>query len=504
MSDLTYKQLNSIQWTKDGVDDSIQYLKTMILPKSLHSYTAKSRFRKRLEHFIVEDGNLYFYLNETPSWAKDETGKQLYDVHLPIKLQVIYDDKQKEKIVSDMYLNSQTGYRGFKTMYEKITEKYLGITREDVIRIMKNIELKQLDVTFVNRIVRPIIASYPNYHWEIDLIDMQNLQSNNSHFYYLFCCVDIFSKFAWVKPIKNKSSEVISMVLKDIILTEGPPKVISSDNGLEFVNSDVDALCKEFGIEQRHSLPYKPTTQGQIERFNGSLKAMIKRHINKIDRNTFIPHLQNIVYSYNSSVHSTIGFTPFQVHRHAKDALISLVKDKIEVNAQKMIEKDLKKHSKHKDDLSVGDYVRVSKYAIRDQRGEAIKLKGKFKKGSVWSSDIYTIKEIIQSEKEGDKATYLLKDLDVARPFFRYELQLIDQKNIIKYDDEKDKKEEDNYDEEQYVETTGGEDVEAFEQTQKEFEKEEKQEEEKEEKEEELKERRRRGFVNYRLERVNV
>ena len=40
--------------------------------------------------------------------------------------------------------------------------------------------------------------------WGIDLADMQLLSKYNKGNKYLLCAIDIFSKYVWVVPLKNK------------------------------------------------------------------------------------------------------------------------------------------------------------------------------------------------------------------------------------------------------------------------------------------------------------
>ena len=55
------------------------------------------------------------------------------------------------------------------------------------------------------------------------------------------------------------------------------PVVAQSDNGKEFINKLVNALMEDNGVEYRHGQPYKPTTQGVVERANRTLKQRIAK-----------------------------------------------------------------------------------------------------------------------------------------------------------------------------------------------------------------------------------
>ena len=56
--------------------------------------------------------------------------------------------------------------------------------------------------------------------WQIYLADMQSMQKFNDGYRYLLVCIDVFSKYAWVVPLKNKTSPALVEAFK-IILASG-------------------------------------------------------------------------------------------------------------------------------------------------------------------------------------------------------------------------------------------------------------------------------------------
>jgi len=76
--------------------------------------------------------------------------------------------------------------------------------------------------------------------WQIDLVDVSNLKNKKfSQFYnYLFVAIDVFSRYGFLHPMKNKSAEEATKALKTIIEKNArKPFNIYSDNGKEFLGT---------------------------------------------------------------------------------------------------------------------------------------------------------------------------------------------------------------------------------------------------------------------------
>ena len=101
--------------------------------------------------------------------------------------------------------------------------------------------------------------------WEIDVISLPQSYNNTTK---VLTVLDVFSKFAWAFPIRDKSQESIIDCLGKIFMSGRRPNRILSDNGLEFKNAALQSFLMKNNVELKHGAPYNPTTQGAIERFN--------------------------------------------------------------------------------------------------------------------------------------------------------------------------------------------------------------------------------------------
>ena len=140
---------------------------------------------------------------------------------------------------------------------------------------------------------------------------MQSLSKFDKGIKYLLCAIDLFSKYAWVIPIKDKKGTSIVNAFKKIISKERKPNKIWVDQCSEFYNQSFKDFLKINNIEM-----YSTYNEGKsvvAERFIRTLKNKIFRHMTTISKNVYIDVLNDIVNKYNNMVHRTIKMKAIDV-----------------------------------------------------------------------------------------------------------------------------------------------------------------------------------------------
>jgi transposase InsO family protein len=161
---------------------------------------------------------------------------------------------------------------------------------------------------------------------------------------------------------------------------------VQSDNGSEFFGNLQEYLSAE-GIKQIFSRPYRPTTQAHVERVNGTIKQRVARHMEENDTRTYLPVLQDLVSSYNNSVHGTTKLTPEQAFNDP--AARSWVRERVEKQALSSTK------GRKVPPLAVGDRVRVAERTKDEIRRELSQL-GRRSLLPQWSREVYTVKSVSQ------------------------------------------------------------------------------------------------------------
>lgn len=138
------------------------------------------------------------------------------------------------------------------------------------------------------------------------------LPTTNTGYTGILVLTEYLTKFPYAVPIKTKSAPEIAKHLLHFISLFGPPKVLLSDQGREFLNEIVDHLSKASGIERKVTSAYHPRTNGLTERFNQTLIQSLAKHA-EADPLHWDDWLPYILLAYRTRIHSSTGFSPFEL-----------------------------------------------------------------------------------------------------------------------------------------------------------------------------------------------
>ncbi|KAF7699468.1 Pro-Pol polyprotein [Cucumispora dikerogammari] len=89
-----------------------------------------------------------------------------------------------------------------------------------------------------------------------------------------------------------------------------PWKIFHSDNGGEFTSNSVREVLKQLKIDDIQGTPYHPQSQGQIERFNRTIKSRIRKLLES-DSIRYVDKLPEMLYQHNTSPHKATKISPF-------------------------------------------------------------------------------------------------------------------------------------------------------------------------------------------------
>lgn len=295
-----------------------------------------------------------------------------------------------------------------RQLYKAVEKRDKTITQPKIGRFLESQDAYTLNKA-VNRNFKRnhYRVFYINELWQIDLADVSAFSKDNDGYKYLLTCIDVLTKYAWVVPLKNKSADVVTKAFREILQSgHGTPKVVSSDKGKEFNNSQMRSLLQHHNIKQQFLLTTSLFKASVVEIFNRTLKSRMFRYLTSkgINYRRYIDVLDDIVKAYNSTVHSTTRMKPRDVKPHHVPYIYH--------NTHRKHKNEGKTNIQH---LQPGDYVRVARKRSTFQQTFSEK----------WTREVFCVAKVIHKLPYW---MYELKDMNNVKltgKFYDRELQKI-------------------------------------------------------------------------------
>ena len=145
----------------------------------------------------------------------------------------------------------------------------------------------------------------------MDLLDVSVISAKGYKYILVVC--DYFTKYTEACPLKDKTARSVVDALMDIWLPRyGFPMFLHSDQGKEFDNTMIHKLSELLGTAKTKTTPYHPRSDGLVERFNRTLLAMLAMFVSR-ENDNWDDLLPFMMLAYNTTVHTTTGFTPYRL-----------------------------------------------------------------------------------------------------------------------------------------------------------------------------------------------
>ena len=210
---------------------------------------------------------------------------------------------------------------------------------------------------------RKLYSQFKDNIWGVDLADMQSLRKKNKGIKYLLCAIDLFSKYAFVIPLKDKKGiSTVNAFNKIIKQSNRKPNKIWVDQGGEFYNH----VFKKW-LSDNDIIMYSTFNEGKsvvAERFIRTLKNKLYKHMTATGKDVYYHVLDDVVNECNNTKHNTIKMKA------------------IDAGGNKRVYID--EHNEKDSKFKVGDRVRISKFKNIFARGYTPN----------WSTEIFIINKI--------------------------------------------------------------------------------------------------------------
>ena len=244
--------------------------------------------------------------------------------------------------------------------------------------------------------------------------DKESYVKENDGYKFLLVVIDIFSRYLWVKPLKDKAAKTVVAAFNEIFSGSGRlPRRIRTDRGTEFTSHETQQFFRRKGIQQMFTS--NELQANYAERVIKTLKSKIQRYLQSKNTEKYVDVLQDLVTSYNQTWHYGIKSKPKDVNKENERRLWWQM-----YWPRESFEEETKRLNQSKDvfKFKIGDFVRLSLTKRKFMREYSEK----------WTGEIFIVKA--RFLREGSVDLYKVTDYEgekILGTFYRNELQKVNQ-----------------------------------------------------------------------------
>ena len=334
-----------------------------------------TRHKERIKEFKRTGDTRYIYRNELNKACFQHDFAYAYHKDL-------INRTEADKVLRDKAYDiaSNPDYDGYQRGLASMVYKYFDKKSTGSGIVSSSILADELHKPIIKKFnKRKVYSQFKDNIWGVDLADMQSLSRENKGIKYLLCAIDLYSKYVFVIPLKDKKGiSIVNPFDKIIKQSNRKPIKIWVDQGGEFYNNVFKKWLTDYDI-----IIYSTYNEG-------TLKNKLYKHMTATGKNVYYDVLDDAVNKYNNTKHSTIKMKPIDAGDNNKRVYID----------------------EHNEKVRITNRVRITKF------------KKIFAKGYTpnWSKEIFIVDKI----NDTVPYAYNLKDLndeEIIGSFYDRELQ---------------------------------------------------------------------------------
>ena len=230
--------------------------------------------------------------------------------------QLVVPHALRQKTMEVAHDSIMSGHLGVKKTLDRIQSSFYwtGI-RNDVKRFCRSCDVcqKTVDRGKARRVPlqqMPVIET-PFKRVAVDLIGPIHPPSKEGHRYVL-TLVDYATRYPEAIALKSITTEAVAEALVTIYNRVGLPEEVLSDMGTQFISECMQEVERLLSVKHISTSPYHPQCNGLTEKFNGTLKKMLKRMCIE-QPNEWHRYINPLLFAYRQVPQETTGFEPFEL-----------------------------------------------------------------------------------------------------------------------------------------------------------------------------------------------
>lgn len=268
----------------------------------LNAWKGCQEFPQRFQNFQIKDNELYRHTKTQLDLCEDTAWKR------------VIPQEDRKNIISDSHDSTRACHPGVFKTYKKLQLRYYW---PNMYKDVKNF-ISQCTVCKAHKIstappngisTNPKKVNRPMQMLSLDLVGP--LPRSYSGHTVILSCVDVFSKFTWLFPLrKGTAGSIVKNLEENIFLVHGVPRTIVCDNGPQFISKEFKELLKSYNIPLPFYNSLYTPQNNVVERYNQTLGTALSILVESDHRNwsKFLPQVQSAM---NNTVNCATNFTPY-------------------------------------------------------------------------------------------------------------------------------------------------------------------------------------------------
>ena len=274
------------------------------------------------------------------------------------------DENQIATIIKEMQRNNH--YPGPEKLMKLMAISNPEISRAEIKTFLsKDVGTQLTKVQHQKHTDGHITATQPYEFWQFDIFDLSRYRAKNDDYRYLMASVDVFTRMAWVEPMKNKDSENCAEAFDKILgRSGGTPRSMISDQDRAFIQGPFLDLMDKKKIALTTNALKDHRALGIIDNFAKRIKDVLTKTFIRVKDVKWLGIIQEIVNRYNKATHSSLNvvenLNEYKQGADPKYKELSPNEANLKENYENVLDINMKKNTFNKtvSDLIVGDKVR--------------------------------------------------------------------------------------------------------------------------------------------------
>ena len=242
-----------------------------------------------------------------------ESGNPCRDSPGTVYEQIVLPKKYRKQVIDLAHNIPFAGHLGREKTTQRVLRRFYWPTLfKDVREYCRTCERCQLTGgrnRKVPMIPLPIVGK-PFQRIAMDVVGpLPRTQKGNR---FILVLSDYATRYPEAIPLRSVTAAKVAEALIDVFARHGIPDEVLTDQGANFTSTLLGELYSLIGIKAIRTSPYHPQTDGLVERFNKTLKSMLRKVLEGEKRN-WDKMLPYVLFAYREVPQATVGFSPFEL-----------------------------------------------------------------------------------------------------------------------------------------------------------------------------------------------